>query len=436
VEFNDFSTFLLNDGDVFEVRSLLDRFENRVQIKGAIFRPGTYALSDNMTLSQLIKKADGIREDAFLHRGTIVREKDNKETEILSFNVNSVISGETDIILKKEDIVSIASAIEMKELRKVAIYGEVKTPGEYSYHEKMTLQDLIFVAGGAKNDAELRNIEVYRMEKDPEVLKSGTQIAERYTFTIDKNLDGLDFDLEPHDNVIIRPVAGYTEIKKVMVEGEVLFPGNYVLTSNRERISDVIRKAGGLNMYAYPDGAFMIRKLSVSIAEEKKEQEVIKNISDELIDTIELEKSEAIVGIELKKILQNPGSEWDLYLEDGDVISIPKELQMVQVSGKVYLPSLVRYDNRQSFKYYINNSGGFSPNALKRKSYIVYANGDIETTKRFLFIPNYPEVKPGAKIIVPEKPPKEGNRMSLGEGIALTSSLVTITALIMSLLRK
>jgi protein involved in polysaccharide export with SLBB domain len=437
ISIGDFAAFAVEDGDVFEVYSLLDRFENRVQIKGAVFRPGTYSLSADMTLNQLIRKADGLREDAFLHRGTIIREKDNKETEILSFNVNDVISGKSDVLLKKEDIVSIASAIEMQEVKKVAVYGEVKTPGEYDYHENMTLQDLVFAAGGVKEDAELRNIEIYRMEKDPEVLKTGKQIAKQHTFTVDKNLDGLDFALEHRDQVIIRPVSGYTEVKKVMIEGEVMFPGNYVLTSKQEKISDLIAKAGGLNMYAYPEGAFMIRKITTSIAEEKIKRNVVENISDELVvDKNEYYKDEDIVGIKLEKILANPGSEWDLYVEDGDIISVPKELQTVQVSGKVFLPSLVRYDEHRPFKYYINRSGGFSPNAFKRKSFVVYANGESQATRQILFFRNYPEIKPGATIYVPEKPKKEANRISVGETIALTSSVATVAALIFSLFRK
>jgi protein involved in polysaccharide export with SLBB domain len=435
IAFNDFGAFLVKDGDVFEVSPLLDRFENRVQIKGAVFRPGTYSLSKDMTLNQLIQKADGIREDAFLYRGTIVREKDNRETEILSFNVSDVISGGADILLKKEDIVSIASAIEMQEVKKVAIYGEVKKPGEYNYHEKITLQNLIFTAGGAKDEAELRNIEIYRIEKDPEVLKAGKQIAKQHTFTINKNLDGLDFALEPHDQVIIRPVSGYTEIKKVMIEGEVIFPGNYILTSNQERISDVIKKAGGLNMYAYPEGAFMIRKITTSIAEEKINRNVVENIPSELIVASEYDKKEDLVGIKLDKILKEPGSEWDLYMEDGDIISIPRELQTVQVSGNVLLPSLVKYNQYRPFRYYINHSGGFSSNALKRKSFVVYANGETEATKRILFFRSYPDIKPGATIYVPEKPQKERNHMSVGETVALTSSLITVTALIISLFK-
>ncbi|MDR1170652.1 MAG: SLBB domain-containing protein [Prevotellaceae bacterium] len=434
--FSAFSSFTVNDGDVFEMYSLLDRFENRVRIRGAIFRPGTYALLKDMTLKHLIEKADGLREDAFLHRGTIIREKENKETEILSFNVNDVLSGKSEILLKKEDIVSIASAIEMQEVRQVSILGEVKTPGEYNYHENMTLQDLIFVAGGVKDDAELRNIEIYRLEIDPEVLKTGKQIAKQHTFTIDKNLDGLDFALVPHDHIIIRPLSGYTDIKKIVIEGEVLFPGNYILTSNQERISDVIKKAGGLNTYAYPEGAFMIRKIATTIAEEKVERNVVENIPDEYIDPGKYMKNEAIVGIRLEEIMKNPGSKWDLYLDDGDIISIPKELQTVQVTGKVLLPSLVRFDQYRSFKYYINHSGGFSPDALKRKSYVVYANGETQATRRVLFFNNYPDVKPGAKIYIPEKPQRERTRMSMGETIALTSSIVTVSALIVSLFRK
>jgi protein involved in polysaccharide export with SLBB domain len=435
IAFNDFGSFLVEDGDVLIVGSLLDRFENRVQIQGAVFRPGTYALFKDMTLSRLIQKADGLREDAFLHRGTIIREKDNKETEILSFNVNDVLSGKSDINLKKEDIISIASAIEMQEVKNVAIYGEVKNPQEYKYHENMSLQDIIFAAGGVKDDAELKNIEIYRLETDPEVLKTGKQISQRHTFTVNKNLDGLDFILAPHDHVIIRPISGYTGIKKVMVEGEVLFPGNYILTSKQERISDVIKKTGGLNAYAYPEGAFMIRQLTRSIAREKMEHIVSEHTSTTLTDTITPSKNESIIGIKLEEILKNPGSQWDLYLEDGDIISIPEKSQTVQVTGQVLLPSLVRYDPSRSFKYYINHSGGFSPNALKQKSYVVYANGETLATKRILFFRSYPEIKPGAKIYVPEKPKRERTRMSVGETVALTSSLVTLTALIINLFK-
>ncbi|MDR3245674.1 MAG: SLBB domain-containing protein [Prevotellaceae bacterium] len=435
VAFNDFGSFVVQDGDVFVVGSLLDRFENRVQIAGAVFRPGTYALTPDMTLKQLIEKADGLREDAFLSRGTIIREKENKETEILNFNVNDVVAGKSEIPLKKEDRINIASAIEMKEVQNVAIYGRVKNAGEYRFHENMTLQDLIFAAGGVKDDAELRKIEIYRLEKDPDVLLAGEKISTKHIFTIDKALDGAEFKLEPDDQVVIRFISGYTDVKKVMIEGEVLFPGNYILTSNKERVSDVIRESGGLNLSAYPKGAFLVRKVKTSIAEDIIQQEVIKEVSGEMLDATKFVKDQSIVPINLEMILKNPGSELDLFVEDGDIIRIPKELQTVQVSGEVLYPALVRFDATRSFRGYINRSGGFSSNAQKRKSFVIYANGEIKATKNFLFFHNYPDVTPGAKIYVPIKPERKGG-LTTGEAIALSSSFVTMAALIISILRR
>jgi protein involved in polysaccharide export with SLBB domain len=434
IAFNDYNSFVVQDGDVFVVTSLLDRFENRVRIGGAVFRPGTYALSPDLTLKRLIERADGLREDAFLHRGTIIREKENKETEILSFNVDDVISGKADMSLKKEDIVTIASAIEMQEVRSVFIFGEVKKPQEYQYHDNMTLQDIIFAAGGIKDDAELRNIEIYRLELNPDILKAGEKIATRHTFTIDKTLNGLDFKLVPHDHVIIRPISGYTDIKKVMIEGEVIAPGNYILTSKQERISDVIKKAGGLNAFAYPEGAFMIRQVESSIAEEKIEEEVIENVPNELINKRDFRKRESTIGIDMKQILASPGSKYDLFVEDGDIIRIPKELQIVQVLGNVLRPSFVRFDQGASLRYYVDHSGGFASHSFKRKAYVVYANGDTKSTRRIFFIRKYPEITAGAKIYVPVKPERT-KTLTTGEILSLSSSIITMTVLIMSLLK-
>jgi protein involved in polysaccharide export with SLBB domain len=430
----EFNSFVTEDGDVFVVGPLLDRFENRVQINGAVYRPGVYAMSKDMTLKQLIDKADGLKEDAFMHRGTIIREKDNLETEMLSFSPEDVINGKVDITLKREDVVSIASLLSLQETKYVYIYGEVRKTGEYLYHEHMTLQDLVFSAGGINDRAELRNIEVYREITDPDALKDGTDIAKEYKFTIDKTLNGLDFELQPRDNVVIRPISGYSDTKKVMVEGEVYFPGNYVITRRNDRISNVIEQAGGLNRYAYPQGAFLIRKNEVSIAESKVEQNIAEGLPSDLIEAEKLVAKESIVGINLENIMKAPGSKWDLLLEDGDIIRIPREMQTVQVSGEVLFPSLVRYDKSFSFGDYISNSGGFSSKALKSKAYVIYANGTSKATKRFLWFKNYPEVTPGAKIYVPEKPERT-NKVSISEGIALTSSVITTAALIMNLLK-
>ena len=437
VSYNDFGSFTVKDGDIFIVDALLNRFENRVQIEGAVFRPGTYAITPALTLKQLIEKADGLREDAFMHRGTITREKDNKETEIISFNVNDIIEGNTDILLKKEDKVFIASAIEMQEVKKTWIYGEVKNEGEYPFHENMTLQDLILAAGGTKENAELRDIEIYRRVSDPEILKSGKEVSREFKFTVDKELKGLEFKLESHDQVIIRPVSGLTNIKKVMIEGEVMYPGNYILVSRVEKISDVIKRAGGLTNYAYPEGAFMIRKIQTTLPDDKLEMKLLENtvVDEELIDKEKFTDNEGIVGINLEEIIKKSGSKYDLLLEDGDIIKVPRELQTVQVSGEVLLPSYVRFDKTNSFKDYINGSGGFSSKSLKRKSYIVYANGTSRATKSFLGIRNYPKVTPGARIYVPTKPERKST-ITVGEGVALSSSIITTAALIISLINN
>jgi len=429
----NFSSFIVNDGDIFTIDPLLDRFENKIEIAGAVFRPGIYALTTGLTLKQLIDKADGLKEDAFMTRGAIHREKENKEKEIVSFNVADVISGAETHVLKKEDMIYIASLLEMQELKKVSIFGEVKNPGDYTFHENMTLQDLIFLAGGALEKAEMSNIEISRLIKDPKVLVSETKNAEEHRATIDRDLNGLDFVLMPHDQVVLRTIAGYSNIQKVTIAGEVLYPGNYIINSKEERISDVINRAGKTTKQAYPEGAFMIRKMKTSIAEDRLEKKIADNIAKELMDEDIFEK-ENIVEIYLDKILKNPYSKWDLFVEDGDVISIPKEQQTVQVLGEVMLPSFVRFDKANSFKNYVQSSGGFSSNSLKRKSYVIHPNGSAMATKNFLFIRNYPDVKSGSKIYVPQKPERT-NKITLGETIALSSSAVTVAALIISLLK-
>lgn len=439
-----FNIFILQDGDVYNVSKLLDRFTNRVQIEGAVFRPGTYALEDGMRLMQLIEKADGLREDAFMDRAIITREKEDLTTEVIAFNLNSLLKGTgSDFLLRKEDKVEIASLLEMKEKQKVVIYGEVKNEGEYTYHEKMTLKDLIFLAGGFKEKAEISKVEVSRIVMDRDVLRNGKETSHLFSFSVDRNLEFADganeFTLEPHDQIIVRQLSGFSTAKKVMLEGEVYYPGPYIISSKSDKISDLIKRAGGFNAYAYPEGAFLIRQTGTSIAEEKLESEIFAGTSagDTTINREKFFKKEGIVGINLDQIMKNPSSKWDLLLEEGDIISVPRMLQTVQVTGEVLLPAHVRYDASNSFLSYIGNSGGFSNNALKRKTFIVHANGTAETTKRVFFIRKYPDVTPGAKIYVPQKP--ERRRMSTGEILSIgtaTVSLATMITLLVTQLNK
>ena len=360
---SSFESFTLRDGDLFSVGKLLDRFTNRVQIDGAVFRPGTYALSPGLTLKGLIEKADGPREDAFPHRGTIVREKEDLTTEALSFNLAKLLNGaEEDIVLKKEDKIFIASKVTMQEKHEVEIYGEIKNPGTYPYHENMTIKDLIFISGGFKDRAEISNVEVSRLIVDPDELKNGDRTTEPFVFPIDKdlNFDAQDseFLLMPYDQIVIRPISGYSEPKSVMVEGEVLYPGNYTITSKRERISDIVKRAGGFNRYAYIEGAYLIRTTQTTLADEQLQQELFEGLAsgDTLMQSEKFFNSKGVVGIRLEKIMEKPGSKWDLVVQEGDLIHVPGSMQTVQVTGEVLMPAHVRFDRSHSFFDYIDNA--------------------------------------------------------------------------------
>lgn len=437
---DEFSKFKLNNGDRFFVGQILNRFVNRVQIAGAVFRPGTYALEDGMTIKKLIEKADGVREDAFLNRGIVTRERSDRQREMLSFNVGKLLNNQiSDILLRREDSVFIASVLDMKDKETVSVWGEVQREGIYDFVRNMTVKDLLFIAGGVNYKAELREVEVTRLIKDPEVLKNTKDRTTTFSFSINKDLMAQnevdEFVLEPFDQVIVRPISGFEYAKKVLVEGEVYYPGSYIITSKNERISDLIKRSGGLNQFAYPEGAFLIRNQKTSLSERKLDMTVLSGVvqGDTLIDKSKFLSNEGVVGIDLVKILQNPGSKWDLILEESDILNVPRQLQTVQVSGEVFLPAFVRYDRSMSFTDYIDNAGGFSNKAIRRKSFVVYANGTARSTKSFLFFRRYPKISPGARIYVPTRP--ERRSMTAGEVIGITTSTVSLAAIITSLFR-
>lgn len=439
IAYNKIDSFLVQNGDSYIVGALLDRFTNRVQISGAIFRSGDFALEEGMTVKTLIQKADGLREDAFLSRAILTREKENKEIEVLSFNLEDIFSGkENDIVLRKEDKLFIASILDIKEKYYIRISGEVKNEGEYPYYENLTLKDVIFLAGGFKEKACVTNVEVSRLIKDPEILRTGKELTKGFDFILDEELNFVngqaEFLLEPGDQVLVRPIPGYQDAMKVILEGEFVTPGPYILRSRNERISDLLKRAGGLNTWAYPEGAFLIRKQKESLAEEKLKSDVFKGVSTD--DKMEVSgskfmKNDGIVGIDLDKILKRSGTKWDLILEDGDIVSVPRELQTVQVSGQVLLPSHVRYDNSMSFKDYIEQSGGFNLDALKKKAFVVYPNGTAASTKRVFFVRSFPKVKPGSKIYVPKRP--ERKSLTTGEIISIGTTTVTLATLVITL---
>ncbi|AGA80586.1 SLBB domain-containing protein [Echinicola vietnamensis] len=480
-----FGSFKVKDGDIFLIGKKLERFENRVQISGAVFHPGEFALFEGMTVKDLIDKAEGLRGEAFLNRATLYRTQQDMTLEIVPVDVKGVVNGTAqDIILQREDVLHIPSKYDLKEEYYVKISGEVNRPGAFAFADNMTVEDLVLKAGGFKESASDAYIEVARRVKD----RTNGQIAEIFTIDIDENLEIDSGDeevvLEPFDHIIIRRSPGFQREKMVRVEGEVNYPGQYTISTANERISDLLKRAGGMNQFAYAKGAKLIRRTEYFVPKSDNEvrsenlREVKENLVKEEGKNTEAEvnmlnridkkindkggdisnqkglaadefraervtdvsqsdstraakvefKTQEMVGIDLLKILENPGSDQDLILQEGDILSIPKELQTIRMRGEVLFPTSARFESGKSFKGYISKAGGFTDNARKGKSYVIYANGDVKRTKNFIFFKDYPKMEPGAEIIVPEKPEREP--MSATNWIGLASSLATLGILI------
>lgn len=437
---NDQANFKLQDGDKISVGVVVDRFENRVSIKGSVYRPGNYELTQGMTLLNLIEKASGLRDDAFLGRGLIFRTIDDTKQEIVPFSVQDILDKKHSITLKREDKIEIFNKHKLKEEYTVDIWGAVNNPqAKVPFVEKMQIEDLIAIAGGFQDAADLSAIDISRRVNDSS-FKIISKVYRRSSTGQLQAEDNEPFYLEPFDVVSVRFLPGYSKRKLVTLEGEVNAPGNYTLLTKEERISDVIKRAGGFSPYAYIKGASLIRKVNYKTEkEQKKLYDKIKAGGDSIsgitsIDPKLLNEEEAKefkIGINLEEIMKPKGihSKIDLILHPDDLLIIPSVKQTVEVSGQVLAPTLIRYDKSTSFIEYIHNSGGFAEKAKKRSSYVIYANGDIRSTKNFLFFKFYPKVEPGALIYVPEKTENK-NRMSLQEILGITTALSTIGVLI------
>ena len=443
-----FSTTALTDGDDLEIGKIQNQFVNRVRVEGAVNHPGEFELNDGMTLQDAINYADGFRADAFLQRGVIIRQNDDLTLSNISFNPRDIVSRESDLMLKSEDLIKIQSIFDLREEYTVSIQGEVLTPGDYPFAEGMTVENLIYIANGFKETAAKSFVEVARRVNDEN--GDGSATATIYNFPIDKNLSIKEgdkyFELKPFDLIVIRKSPFYEKQNIVEVEGEAQYPGKYVLASKDERISDVLERAGGVTKYAYITGATLIRRTEYFVNKDDDENETdaasrirredLKSLleRDTLVNQRDQAfKSQESIGIKLSEILKDPGSKYDLILKEGDVLSIPRQLQTVRIRGEVLYPSTVRYDNNRSFRQYVSQSGGFSDNAKKGKSYVVYPNGSAERTKSFLWFKDYPKVEPGTEVIIPQKP--ERRRLSPGEIATLATAMSTLALMVLNLTR-
>ncbi|MFA6334611.1 MAG: SLBB domain-containing protein [Bacteroidales bacterium] len=434
VESGDFGNFQLNDGDTVTVGNILDKYENRVEIEGAIFRPGIYAIDSGLkTIKDLVNMAEGPKGDAFLARVLLYRENRDLSTTMESINLYKLLSGEIpDVALKKNDRLYIPSADELRNELFITLTGEVKRPANYPYVRNMSIEDLILQGGGLLESASRARIDVSRRINKPMSKTESTIQSEVFSFSLDKGFiisGDKDFVLRPFDIVNIRRSPGYETQQNVYLRGEIIFGGAYPKITKDEKLSSFIKRAGGLTSSAYAEGARLTRVMN---ADERTMAEASLKLSRQSEkDSISVENL-AInptynVGIDLAKAISNPGSDNDIVLREGDIINIPTMNSVVKISGAVMYPNAVTYVKGMKIEDYINNAGGYAFRARKSRAYVVYMNN---TVSKGLHSP----IEPGCEIIVPMKPERKG--MNTGEIVGISSSLATVVALVVNLFLK
>ena len=428
----DYSVFRLDDGDSISIDAVLNRFENRVEIRGAVYRSGLYELNGTVnTVKQLIKKAEGLRGDAFLNRVLLDRENEDLSHEVIAIDLSGLLKGTVaDIPLQKNDVLYVPSIHDLKEEETISIHGEVANPGTFLFSNKMTIEDLLIQAGGLLEAAATIKVDVTRRIKDPKSTSFSSVLGKTYSFDVKDGLvvGGEDnFYLEPFDEVYVRKSPAYRKQQNVVVAGEVLFGGNYALVKKNERLSDLVSKAGGITPDAYVKGARLIRKMTEE--ERRRQADAVKMAQmGEGKDSISVEKLNIsdtyTVGIDLEKAISNPGSDFDLVLREGDVLFIPEYINTVKISGAVMYPNTILYKRGENLRYYINQAGGYGNLAKKKKAYVVYMNGTVSRLKSR----DKKAIEPGCEIIVPSR--EERKRMSAAEILGMGSTTASIAAMI------
>ena len=480
VNSDQFDFFQPKPGDKYVVDQIIDKYNNRVIIKGAVYRPGTFSITEKgMTIKDLIDKAEGLKSDVFLNKAYITRTNPDYSTSNISINLKEELKT-LNFKLEEEDIVNILSLNDLREEKYIEISGEVNSPGIFPYSENISLQDIILLAGGFNDNATGKRIEINRMLSSIE--SNENKISDILTIDLNKNIDNLSdsksFEIKPFDQIIVRKNPNFYIQQYASIEGEVMYPGKYAISSKNERISDFLERSGGFKNMAYLKGATLIRltefaeiqsdldkkisslnDLKQKIVEKgnslteseilllQRIEEDVKNLDNQKNDNqklssyakterineivkrnsvstdIPISKSEAI-GIDLESIIKSPGSKSDLLLKEGDVIIVPKKLETVRLRGELLYPTTVRFLNGKSLKYYIDSSGGFDSKAKRSGTYVVYANGDVARTKRFLLFNIYPKAEPGCEVIVPKKALK--NPIAANQLLNFTTGLATL----------
>jgi polysaccharide export outer membrane protein len=401
--------FVPQRGDHYSVGAIIDRYENRVSISGAVFRPGVYALQKGPTLKQLIAIAEGLREDAFLNRATIRRLRQNLDTELIAIDLGKLMRGETpDIVLEREDAITISSYDELRERRLVTIQGAVNKPGAFAFADSMSVANLIILAGGFSDGATAARIEIARRVRKDTADLPGNQNVRIFQFELNDQLRLTEADtqffLSPFDQVYVRTSPRYEQQRSVTITGEVPYPGVYPIRDKSERITELIARAGGLRPEAYLKASRFVRKGE-------------------------------LVSVDIDEIMTKPADSGNLLLLQGDSIHIPRKTELVKVRGEVLNPSIVDFNRSKSIQSYISESGGFTAKALRRKLYVVYANGKVNRTKGFLGIRKYPEPEPGMEVIIPIRAPRSESKLSPAERVAIMTGVTSLAAVVLTIIR-
>lgn len=421
----DYSVFPVKDGDKVTAEAILNRFENKLEIKGAVYRPGIYQFGGSLnTVRQLVKKADGLMGDAFTARAVLHRERDNLTREVISVDIKKVLDGTIpDIPLQKNDVLYIPSIHDLQDMGVITVFGEVARPGELPYADNTTLEDIIIQAGGLKESASTVRVDVSRRIKDNKSTDVSSTIGKMYSFSLKDGfvIDGEPgFVLQPYDQVYVRRSPGYQEQANVDITGEVLYDGTYALTNKSERLSDLVKKAGGVTPFAYVKGAKLIRQANDE--ELKRMEDVFKMMRREMgqanMDSLKLDLDSVYsVGIDLELAMKNPGSSADVVLRAGDKLVVPELSNTVKINGAVMLPNTVAYKDNKSVKYYISQAGGFANNARKSRAFIIYMNGQVAKVKGS----GRNMIEPGCEIVVPIK--DKNGRMNFQTILGIASSI-------------
>lgn len=434
---SEYNSYLPQSGDVFKVTKILNRFENRIKIEGAVFRPDYYSYNEGMRISDLITRAEGLKEDAYTKRARIIRLKTDLSTEIVNVDLSAALSGDlnADIELQREDIVTVYSILDFKEEYKVTIDGEVKNPGEYEYFENLTLNDLVVQVGGLTGSASKR-VEIARMVKSDLLDDADPKRIElvELEITTENNEQAKNFLLRPFDVINIRKMAVYEKPEMVTVRGAIGYPGKYVLANKKETVYNIVMRAGGLTSIANLDGMKIKRPIKQEQIDkiESIDLNLSKNdtLKEKLTKKLKEDLKFATIPVNWEEIVKDKNHYSNVTLFPGDEIEVAVYNEGVKVTGNVLLTSEIPYRSGKGFKYYLNSVGGVDNKGWKKKAYIIYPNGKAAVTTSFLFFRSYPKVMPDSQIVVPEKP--ETKKMSTGEWVGIGSVFSSLALLIIT----